>query len=140
MDTYTDIMNVAHKISSGRAKMSIYNRAAQFAPFAALNGHDEAIDETARLTDSFYEISEDSALKLSQKLYILLDNICFRPEISVTYFVPDKKKSGGAFKTKFSAVKNIDTAAGIMAFSDRTEISLFDITEIRGEIFGEYFE
>ena len=91
---YADIFNMPHHISSKRPQMSRIDRAAQFAPFAALTGHDEAIKETARLTDERIDLDESTLAILNDKIQIILDNLDTEPEVTVTYFKPDDKKSG----------------------------------------------
>ena len=85
-----------------------YDRAAQFAPFAALRGYDEEIAETARFTDDRQELSNEDIAILNEKLHIIIDNIMSKPEVSITYFIPDDKKSGGAYTTVKGNVRRID--------------------------------
>ena len=100
MKDYSAIINLPHKQSSTRKHMSNYDRAAQFAPFAALTGHDEAIKETARLTDDYFEMGEDKLSELTAKIQLLKDKLDEQPEITVTYFIPDEQKSGGFYSDK----------------------------------------
>ncbi len=95
---YDDIINLPHHVSERHPQMSMYNRAAQFAPFAALTGHDSAITEAARLTEAEEELSESDAEVLNRKL-AYLQSLDEKPTISVTYFVPDDKKEGGSYHT-----------------------------------------
>lgn len=88
--------------------MSNYDRAAQFSPFAALTGYDDAVKETARLTDSKIELDEYELQELNEKLNKIQDNLREDAEVSITYFVTDKKKSGGSYKTISGIVKRID--------------------------------
>mgnify|MGYP003305899876 CR=1 FL=1 len=92
---YDDIINLRHYSSPARPRMSRMNRAAQFAPFAALTGYDAAVTETARLTDMRHELTEDERIMLSEKLHILSENEQGRPVVGITYFMPDSRKSGG---------------------------------------------
>ena len=89
MESYEDILYLEHHVSKKHPQMSIYNRAAQFAPFAALSGHGEAIAETARLTEGKIELDDYEKLKLDEKLYILQERIAEVPEVCITYFRPD---------------------------------------------------
>ena len=91
---YDDIINLPHYVSKKHPQMSIESRSAQFAPFSALIGYDEAIKETARLTDKRIEIDEGLKNILNNKLQYILENIKLNPEITFTYFVYDNKKSG----------------------------------------------
>ena len=111
-------------------------RAAQFAPFAALTGYDEAVEETARLTDSKVELDEYQKAELNDKLQFL-NNSEEDEEISITYFVPDKRKSGGAYITKKGIVLKVREYEKDVAMEDGTEIPIDDIIEIDGNQFNE---
>lgn len=108
MDSYEDIINLPHHVSEGHPQMSMRGRAAQFAPFAALAGHSEAIEETARLTDSQIELADEDAFVLNQKMATLREIVNEHPSICVTYFEQDKKKAGGKYKTIEGQLQNID--------------------------------
>lgn len=108
MNEYDDIINLPHHVSSRHPQMSMMNRAAQFAPFAALTGHSAAIEETARLTDEQQELAEEDSDALNQKLAYLREAINEHPSITITYFEPDKKKAGGKYKSIEGQLKNID--------------------------------
>ena len=116
--------------------MSNYDRAAQFAPFAALTGYDDAVKETARLTDKKVELDEYSKDALNERLNMIQDAIDEQPEVSITYFLLDKKKSGGAYVTATDRVKKIDEYENIVLLQDGTKIPIDDIAEIVGEEFG----
>ena len=122
---YDDIINLPHHVSERHPQMSMYNRAAQFAPFAALTGHDSAITEAARLTEAEEELSESDALQS-------LDE---KPTISVTYFVPDDKKEGGSYHTATGIVKSVEPDKGVLQFEDGTGIPVIRIKDIDGECF-----
>jgi hypothetical protein len=107
-DSYDDIINLPHHVSKSHAQMSMMNRAAQFAPFAALTGHSAAIEETARLTDEQQELAEEDSDALNQKMAYLRETINEHPTITITYFEPDKKKAGGKYKSTEGQLKNID--------------------------------
>jgi len=119
-DDFEDIINLPHHVSDKRPRMSMYERAAQFSPFAALTGYDDEIDETARLTDSFPGFTEDSAAELDSSFQMMLDSE--RPDVTVTYFVPDSYKSGGAFETYSGTFRFYDAGSGIVRFTDGTAI------------------
>ncbi|MEI8201313.1 MAG: hypothetical protein WCG21_14745 [Eubacteriales bacterium] len=133
---YGDIINLPHHTSHTRPHMSAYDRAAQFSPFAALTGHDAAITETARLTDTRVELDEYSKADLNQRLYIIQDQMDEKPEISITYFQPDQRKSGGAYITAAGCVKKIDEYEHAVVMQDDTRIPIDQIIAIDGEIFG----
>lgn len=111
-------------------------RAAQFAPFAALTGFDEEVEETARLTDSKVELDEYQKTELNDKL-MFLNNSEDDEEVSITYFVPDKKKSGGAYITKKGIVLKIRDYEKDIIMNDGTEIPIDDIIAIEGNQFNE---
>lgn len=110
--------------------------AAQFAPFAALTGYDEAVEETARLTDSKIELDEYQKAELNEKL-LFLDSPVNDEEVSITYFVPDKRKSGGAYITKKGIVLKVREYEKDVVMNDGTEIPIDDIIEIDGSQFNE---
>ena len=135
-EDYSDIINLPHHQSKTRPHMSNYNRAAQFAPFAALTGHSEAIDETARLTDSKIELDEYQKAELNDRL-LLLVNSENKEDVFITYFVPDDKKSGGAYITKMGIVVKIREYEKDVIFEDGTEVPIDDIVAIEGNQFSE---
>ena len=107
-DRYSDIINLPHYRSKKRQPMSIHDRAAQFSPFAALTGHDEAIKETARLTDKKIELDETTKIQLNEKFNYIMENIYNQPEITVTYFIPDSLKRGGMYVDFTGKVKKYE--------------------------------
>lgn len=119
---YDDIINLPHHRSSTHPPMSNQARAAQFAPFAALVGYDEAVQETARLTDSQVDLSEDLIQALDQQLRKLQTAIAGKPRITITYFVPDQRKTGGRYVTTTSWVTHIDSFKRFLRLEDNTEI------------------
>lgn len=136
MNPYDDIINLPHHTSTSHPRMSAHDRAAQFAPFAALTGYDSAIGETARLTNTRVELDECSKADLNEKLYIVQDQIDQQPEVSITYFQSDKRKAGGAYITATGFVKKIDEYQRSVVMQDDTKIPIDDIFEIDGELFG----
>lgn len=133
MGRYDDIINLPHKQSEKRAHMPNRDRAAQFSPFAALVGHSDAIEETARLTDGKIILGEYEAELLNEKLKRLIDEP--RQKIRVTYFVPDDKKQGGKYVAETKDVRRIDGTERKIIFEDRSETAFEDITDI--EFIGE---
>lgn len=131
---YDDIINLPHHVSERHPQMSMYNRAAQFAPFAALTGQDSAITEAARLTEAEEELSESDAEVLNRKL-AYLQSLDEKPTISVTYFVPDDKKEGGSYHTATGIVKSVEPDKGVLQFEDGTGIPVIRIKDIDGECF-----
>ena len=116
--------------------MPISDRAAQFAPFAALTGHGEAIKETARLTDKRVELDENAKAILDEKLRMVQEMLAQNPEITVTYFQPDEKKAGGQYRSATGSVKKIDLFNHLIVMTDGLRIPLSEVFEIEGDIFG----
>ena len=130
MGEYDDIINLPHHVSRKHPQMSIHDRAAQFAPFAALTGHGEAIAETARLTDRKIELDDYEKMKLDEKLLILQEHIMEMPEISVTYFCPDEKKEGGKYVPITKALRKINDMERTLLMEDGMQIRIEDILEV----------
>ncbi len=129
MDNYEDIINLPHHISETRRRMTNLERAAQFAPFAALTGYDLLVDEAARYTDKMAILSDDAKEEIDRKLRFIKENIKNKPEVSVTYFVPDEYKQGGAYRTLTGAVQKLNEQKGTLTAAD-TEIPYCLISEI----------
>lgn len=127
---YADIIDLPHHTSSKHPRMSAIARAAQFSPFAALTGYDAEIKETARLTDEKIELDEDSVNDINAKLQYIKDNIDDNPEITVEYFVPDDKKSGGAYLTLNDSVRIIDEYERSIVFVSGKRVMIDDIYRI----------
>lgn len=132
---YDDMLMLSRPISGKHMPMPRPDRAAQFSPFAALVGYDEAVSETGRLTGSRIEIDDDRASELNDKLKILRDKLCERPEIAVTYFVPDNKKSGGKYVTFKGNARAIDDFERTIIFTKGSRIPLDDIFSLGGDIY-----
>ncbi len=130
MNKYKDIINLPHHVSKTRNPMSLYNRVAQFAPFAALTGYNDAIKETARLTEQKIELSDELKNMLNQKIKLIIENIKLQPEVVITYFVHDNKKSGGVYKTISGNVKRIDEVEKCIIFTNKLKIFFSDIISI----------
>lgn len=127
---YQDIINLPHHQSANRPHMSLHDRAAQFAPFAALRGYDDEISETARLTDRQLELNDEQIESINQQIHLIIENIKSVPMAKITYFVPDDKKEGGKYITIEANIRRIDEVQKqiILANGDCIEISkLFSI-------------
>lgn len=111
------------------------DRAAQFSPFAALTGYDSTVAEAGRLTDKKLDISEDAKTVLNEKMQMMLDRLDDKPIVTITYFVPDNRKDGGAYVTTTGVVKEISEVARAIVLDDKTSIPIDQICEIEGEIF-----
>ena len=129
-DNYDDIKHLTRPQYDDLHPMSMHDRAAQFSPFAALVGYDDAVAETARLNDSKAELTEDEMSELNANLNRLLDRLDEQPEISVTYFVPDEKKSGGKYVEKVGVVRIYDEYSQELVFTDGVRIAVADMANI----------
>ena len=132
---YADIINVEYTGSKTRRRMPVSDRAAQFAPFAALTGHDAAIIETARLTEQRVDLDDRETDILNEKLRIVSDIIIEHPILSVKYFKKDSKKSGGAYLALSGKIKEIDEARRMLVF-DVGEVPIDDVVSLEGDVFS----
>lgn len=121
-NAYEDIIHFPHHRSPNRPHMPAADRAAQFAPFAALTGYGEVIKETARRTDAAPELTEDERERLDQKLHSLLNMPGGPPELLITYFVPDEKKAGGEYRRTAGRIRRIEEAGGDILMTDGIRI------------------
>ena len=137
---YEDILNLPHHVSKTRPQMSMLDRAAQFSPFAALTGYDDAIKETGRLTGEKIEMDEDRKAALDMKQAYLIEMIDEQPEISITYFLPDAQKSGGAYVTVTGNLKRFDEYERLLILTDGKKIPMDDIADIESDLFRGMFE
>lgn len=132
-DSYEDIINLPHHQSENRPRMSLYDRAAQFAPFAAVTAHRDVIRETERLTESKISLEESDAALINERLLFISENIAVRPFVRVTYFASDEKKSGGAYITAQNRAKKLDSVGRKLILADGASIPLDDIVRIEAE-------
>ena len=130
MGKYDDIMDLPHHVSTTHHRMSMLERAAQFQPFRALTGYEAALGETARLTEDRIELTEDEKALLDAKLQKLVDQIADHPLVTVTFFQPDKKKTGGAYVTTTGQLKKIDDFEGALVLLGGERIVIDEILEI----------
>lgn len=132
---YDDIIKLPHHVSEIRPQMPVSDRAAQFSPFAALSGYEAAVVETGRLTDKKIELDDGEKEALNERLKLVQESLGKRPEISFTYFVPDKKKTGGEYITTHGTVKKIDDYSRLVLLCDGTSIPIDEIIQIEGSLF-----
>ena len=137
---YNDIINMPHHISRKHKQMPILDRAAQFSPFAALSGYEDAVKETARQTDNRICLSEEAKSFINDKIQILNELLHTSPSISVTFFVPDDKKDGGSYITDTGTVKKIDDYKKAVIMNNGKRIPFKNILELDGEIFNSLYE
>lgn len=127
---YSKLKNITRPQYPDLPPMSIEDRAAQFSPFAAVVGYDDAVEETARYTDSMVELSEDEIVLLNGALAKLRESIDKKPQIKVTYFVPDAKKDGGEYVSKNGIVKRIDEYENVLIFTDGEKVTVSSIIKV----------
>ena len=137
---YEDIVHLPHHVSETHPRMSRHDRAAQFSPFAALTGHDAAVQETARLTDARIETAEDKRYELDLKLQLLEQLLASRPALTVTYFIPDKRKAGGAYVSVSGSLRRIDPRKRLLTLCDGREIPMDDVLELDSPLFANLFD
>ena len=140
MGAYDSIINLPHHVSTTRPKMSLLDRAAQFAPFAALNGYDDAVKETARLTDGEAVLDDGQIAWLNERLMILSENTPTDTEVEITYFIPDDKKDGGKYLTVTGRVQKILEFEGLVIMQSCEKIPVEKIVSIEGKLFREIDE
>ena len=138
-EKYSDIIHLPHPVSEKHPRMLMQDRAAQFSPFAALTGYEEAIYETGRLTEEKTELGEEEKAILDRKQRLLLEKLDELPSLTVTYFVPDEKKSGGAYIRKAGNLKKINPSERWMLLTDGTKIPLDDVMSIESKLFCYVF-
>ena len=127
---YDDIIGMPHHTSPRHPRMSMRDRAAQFAPFSALTGYGDVVDETARLTDGRIVLTEDAKALLDFKQRLLQERIDTKPEITVTYFLKDARKSGGSYQTVRGRLLRIDEVERTLVLEGGRRISTQDVIAI----------
>ena len=136
MCKYDEIIKLPHHVSKTRPQMPMSDRAAQFAPFAALTGYDSAIKETGRLTDEKIELDEEALTALNMRYQLLMDILDDAPEVTITYFQPDERKAGGEYVSVIGAVIKVDDFERLITMQDGTKIPMDDVLSIDGELFS----
>ena len=131
MGKYDDIIGLPHHVSATHPHMPMIDRAAQFMPFRALTGYEDAVHETARLTDEKVELTEDEKALLDVRLQRLADEIGNQPKVTLTYFQPDKKKAGGAYITVTGQLKKMDDFEGILILTGGERILIANILTLQ---------
>ncbi len=135
MGNYDDIISLPHHESAKHPKMPALDRAAQFMPFAALTGHNAAVMETERLTDSRMELDEMKKEELNEHLQFIKEQLLQKPQISITYFLPDTQKNGGAYLTITGTVRKVEQTRHQVIMENGTVIPMDDIYEIESALF-----
>ena len=141
-EKYADILHLPHHVSPTRRRMTMAERAAQFSPFAALAGSGEAVRETGRAVGQRAELSEDERAVLDQKQQIILAALeqGEEPEVTVTYFQPDRKKDGGEYVSYTGSIKKYKEIENTLVFGGGKEIPLSGIVDLTGTVFQGHFD
>lgn len=137
---YDDIIHLSRPILATRKPMAMIDRAAQFSSFAALVGYEEALEETERQTEQRAELDDNERYMLDMKQRYLLEHLSETPEVAVTYFLPDERKSGGSYITITGNLKKICPNAAVMILADGTRISLADIIGLDSSLLSNQIE
>lgn len=137
-DRYDDIIALSHPTSAKHPRMSAINRAAQFAPFAALTGYDAVIEETGRYTQERRELDESEIRLLDEKIHLLLEQQEDPPAATITYFKPDELKAGGAYIDITGVIHHIDRMARELVFADKRRIPVDEIIAVDSELFRRH--
>lgn len=132
-DRYTQILHHPRPVSQQRLPMPVRDRAAQFAPFAALTGFDDAIGETGRVVEQPIILAQDALEELDAAIRKIQDTIETQPEAEVVWFRPDSRKAGGCIHSARGRVKQVDIPGQLLLFADGKSVPLKEITSIRLE-------
>jgi len=131
---YADMLDLPHHISETRAQMSLHDRAAQFAPFAALTGYEDAIEEMGRLKDLQTELDENRKENLNGQIRLLLDIVSAQPEVEITWFAEDERKQGGKYLTSYGRLLKHDAISNTLTVSGIGEIKIENIYQIESPL------
>lgn len=131
MNRYADMLSLPHPVSSKRPRMSVHDRAAQFAPFAALTGYEDTIAEAARLTEHPVFLADGAVEELDLALQQLAAQLPERPYVVITCFRPDTRKAGGAIVTVTGIVKKIDMYQKLLWMEDGTQVPLKALLQLQ---------
>lgn len=132
---YEDIVNLPRHISKVHPQATMADRAARFSPFAAISGYEDMVKEAARVTEERIDITDATKELLNEKLNMIIEFVDEAPEVTITYFEPDKKKDGGAYISITGTVKRIDEYERIVLMSDDKKIRIDEIYAIESDLF-----
>lgn len=132
---YEDIVNLPRHISKVHPQATMADRAARFSPFAAISGYEDMVKEAARVTEERIDITDATKELLNEKLNMIIEFLDEEPEVTITYFEPDKKKDGGAYISITGTVKRIDEYERIVLMSDDKKIRIDEIYAIESDLF-----
>lgn len=131
MTNYDDIIDMPHHVSLNRGRMSNIDRAAQFSSFEALTGHEEQIEEAARLTDGKLQLSPEETEALNSNMNYIIDNIALCPEADIIYFVPDERKEGGKYLPVSMKIRKIDLVNRTVTDTENNVINIDYIYRVK---------
>ena len=131
MTGYEDIIHLPHHVSARHPQMSRENRAAQFAPFAALTGYGDVIRESARFTEGRPELTEEEKEELDYKLRALGSMPGEKPQVRLTYFVPDQRKDGGLSRTVCGRIRKVDAQGKWILLDDGTKVDVDCVVDLK---------
>lgn len=133
-DKYDDMIDLQRPVYDDLPPMPLSDRAAQFSPFAAVVGYGDAVEETARFTDSRIVLQEDKVYELNKSLEDIRNRLDEHPVVELTYFVPDKLKAGGKYNEYRGIIKKVDDHEGTIIFEDGVRVPIDDIVSITGDV------
>ena len=131
MADYEDMLDLPHHISPTRPQMTLLNRAAQFAPFAALTGYDELIDEADRPVERRVALNDEQQAAINERLRLLEKHLREKPVVSVVWFEPDARKQGGSYRTLSGTVRRLDAAGHRIIFDTGEELTMESLYSLR---------
>lgn len=134
---YEDILHMPRPVSTRRSKMSMLDRAAQFSPFSALTGLDDAINETTRLTEGRVELTEEEKARLNARLQFIVEHKAYNETLIIRYFEYDLLKTGGAYLTASGSIKKVDSYEQSVIMDDGRSIPIDHIYSIDGDLFKD---
>lgn len=134
---YEDIVSLPPHISKRHPQPTMMDRAARFAPFAAITGYEEMVLEEARVTEEWVELTESALEQLNERLVILQEHLSEQPKVMITYFEPDQRKAGGAYVEHTGIAKRIDLYEHLLVMMDGKKIRIESVCKLSGVIFNE---
>lgn len=134
---YEDIIHLPPHISKKHPQPTMMERAARFAPFAAITGYEEMVLEEARVTEEQMELDESTLAILNERLNIIRESLSAKPQVRITYFKPDQRKSGGAYITVSGIIKRMDEYEHLITMTDGRKIPIDAISDIESELFND---
>ncbi len=134
-DKYDDIIELEHHVSDSRPHMTAHDRAAQFSPFAALTGFDDAVQESGRLTARRIEPDDEAKEELDEKLRLIMEKQNEHPTVTAVFFLADAKKEGGGYESAEGSVKLVDERERALVFENGISLPIDDIISLSGSVF-----